>query len=425
MKYAVLTFGCRVNQAESFGFDGELRGCGAEPSPAEVADLVLVNTCTVTAAADQRARRAIRHIARVNPSARIVVTGCYATRRPTDLQQLAGVTRLVRNAEKGRLLASIGADFGLTASGPCGDGKNGYGFLAHPGDYGRTAHFLRVQTGCDEQCAYCVIPSTRGPSRSRPLARILAEADRATDAGYQEVVLTGVHLGSYGRDLVPRQSLVDLLRALDGRGRDVLYRISAIEPMDLTPAVIDVVVESGRFAPHVHLPLQHASDRMLRAMRRHYSLDDYRRLVATIRHRLPDAAIGTDLIVGFPGETDSDFGTSMDFLGDSPLTSVHVFPYSDRPGTAAADMQPKVPGAAVRARAEALRQRASELSRRFRRSQVGRVRRGLTIEDGSLVLTDNYLKVRVPPGHRRNECVQVRILAAAETLRGTVVDGRR
>ena len=226
----------------------------------------------------------------------------------------------------------------------------------------------------------------------------MAEVDRAAEAGFKEIVLTGVHLGAYGRDLEPARSLADLLRALADHGGDASYRLSSLEPMDCTPAIVDLVATSRRFAPHFHLPLQHASDRMLRAMRRPYSLASYRRLVDTIRGRLPDAAIGTDVIVGFPGETESDFAQCLDLLEDSPLTSAHVFCYSDRPGTAAAGMTPKVHGETVKARAAALRGRARELARRFQLSQVGRVRRGLTLADGTLVVTDNYLKVRMPPG---------------------------
>jgi threonylcarbamoyladenosine tRNA methylthiotransferase MtaB len=425
LKFAIVTFGCRVNQAESLGLEGDLRGFGGEPSHAEAADLVLVNTCTVTAAADQGARQAIRRIARANPAAKIVVTGCYATRRPVELQGLPGVSRLVRNEEKGRLGSVLGSELGPATAARLSGGDDGCALALRPGVQGRTVCFLWAQTGCGEACAYCVIPSTRGPSRSRPIDEIAAEAWRASRSGFKELILTGVHLGSYGRDLAPARSLADLLRTLDGNGGDALYRVSSIEPMDCTPAIVDLVARSGRFAPHFHLPLQHASDRMLRAMRRPYSVSSYRHLVDSIRRRLPDAAIGTDLIVGFPGETERDFRQCLNLLDDSPLTSVHVFPYSDRPGTAAAAMTPKVHGEVIRRRADTLRERARAAARRFKDSQVGRVRRGLTLEDGSLVLTDNYLKVRIPPGQARNEWVRVKILTAGETTTGTVLkDGQ-
>jgi threonylcarbamoyladenosine tRNA methylthiotransferase MtaB len=416
--YAILTFGCRVNQADSFGFERDLRSRGARAGSAEQADLVVVNTCSVTATADQGARQAIRRIARVNPTARIVVTGCYATRRPGDLGNLPGVVRIVANGDKDRLLAAVGPGPGLATDGVAADG--GCGQALSPGVLGRTVYPLKVQTGCDERCSYCVIPVTRGRSRSRRLPEITAEIESAARSGFKELILTGVHLGSYGRDLRPGESLAGLLGALDRRGGDIRFRLSSIEPMDCTPEVIDVIAASGRFAPHVHLPLQHASDRMLRAMRRPYTADFVRRLIDEVHERLPDAAVGADLMVGFPGEADHDFQKSVMLLEQSCLAYAHVFPYSDRPGTAAAAMTPKVHGETVRVRAEALRERSRALTRRFEASQVGRLRRGLTLEDGTLALTDNYLKVRIPRGHARNEWVDVRILTAENTMTGTV-----
>ena len=424
MTYAIVTFGCRVNQAESFGLDGDLRAFGGEAVGASRADLVIVNTCSVTAAAEQGARQAIRRIARDNPSAKIVVTGCYATRQPADLCGLTAITRLVPNCDKFRLVETVRTELTMPLDARPGGGDDAGGPAIGPGVLGRTVYLLRVQTGCDEACSYCAIPATRGPSRSRPLSAVVSEADRAAKAGFKELMLTGVHLGAYGRDLEPARSLADLLRALGDHGGDASYRLSSIEPMDCTPAIVDLVATSGRFAPHFHLPLQHASDRMLRAMRRPCSLASFRRLADTIRGRLPDAAIGTDLIVGFPGEAESDFAQCLDLMENAPLTSAHVFCYSDRPGTAAAGMTPKVHGETVKERAAALRGRARELARRFQLSQVGRVRRGLTLADGTLVLTDNYLKVRVPPGVARNERVQVRLLGAGDPMTGEVVARR-
>ena len=233
------------------------------------------------------------------------------------------------------------------------------------------------------------------------------------------VVLTGVHLGSYGRDIdtdAP-SSLTTLLVALDRHPSDVTFRISSLEPMDCSPEVVDLVASSGRFAPHLHLPLQHASDAMLRRMRRPYSLDLYRRVVDRIRNRLPHAAIGSDLIAGFPGEREEDADRTLDYLSGSPLTYLHVFPYSPRSGTEASRLSGRVPGPQVRDRARALRAVGAELSRRFREAQVGTVRPGLTLEGGTVVLTDTYLKVAVAPGRAGNERVRVRI-TSAEPLAG-------
>jgi threonylcarbamoyladenosine tRNA methylthiotransferase MtaB len=423
MKYSVITFGCRVNQADSLGFEEELRAAGAEAAAPEDADLVVVNTCSVTASADQGARQTIRRVARANPHARIVVTGCYATRRPEEVASLPNVLRVVPNDDKPRLLELVRSarlQPGQTTAERFGDGEGSCGSAIEPGVAGRTAFTLRVQTGCAEPCAYCIIPATRGLPRSVTPAAVLKEVERVAAAGFKEIALTGVHLGSYGRDLTPASSLIELLRALD-RCPGLLFRISSLEPMDCSREVIELVATSERFAPHFHLPFQHASDRLLARMRRPYTIGYYSDLVDDIRARIPAASIGSDVIVGFPGECDDDFDVLASYLERSPLTHVHVFPYSDRPGTEATAMDEKVPGAVVRERGRRIREIGHRLTAAFRDAQVGTIRRGLTLEDGSLVVTDNYLKVRIPPGHVRNEWVRVKVTSAGETLQGAVV----
>ena len=423
LRYAVLTFGCRVNQADSFALERQLRAAGGQAAPAEAAELVVVNSCSVTATADQGTRQAIRRVARVNPAARIVATGCYATRDAAAVAALPGVVAVVPNDDKEALAERLLTLAGPTTAERFGGGDGACGAMLPPGAAGRTTYTLRVQTGCDERCSYCIIPSTRGRGRSVPLARVLDEVDRAAGAGYRELALTGVHLGSYGRDLTPPASLLDLLAALDRHPSAVLVRLSSLEPMDCTPAIVDLVTTSPRFAPHFHLPLQHASDAMLRAMRRPYTLDDYRRVVSGIRARMPHAAIGSDLIVGFPGETEDDFEATLAYLEGSPLTSLHVFPYSDRPGTDASGRRGKVHGSRVRERARAVREAGAALAGRFRRAQVGTLRPGLTLTEGTgaVALTDNYLKVRIPSGHPENARVTVRITSAGDTVDGLVI----
>ena len=423
MKYAVITFGCRVNQADSLGFEEELRAAGGEAVSPGAADLVLVNTCSVTATSDQGARQTIRRVARDNPSARIVVTGCYATRRKEEVAALPNVARVVTNDDKPRLIRLLRAD--ATTADRFGDGEGSCGAAIEPGVAGRTAYTLRVQTGCAEPCAYCVIPTTRGRPRSVPIDEVVAEVERIANAGFKEIALTGVHLGSYGCDLTPRSSLFALLEAL-AQVRlkadttptgcsvrlqpDPLFRISSLEPMDCTLEIVDLVATSGSFAPHFHLPLQHASNRVLAAMRRPYTIDYYSSLVDEIRARIPRASIGSDIIVGFPGETDDDFDELATYLDRSPLTHIHVFPYSDRPGTAATAMRPKVAGAVIRERARRVREIGQRLALRFRESQIGTVHSALTLADGSVAVTGNYLKVRIPQGRARNEWVKLRIV---------------
>jgi threonylcarbamoyladenosine tRNA methylthiotransferase MtaB len=458
VKYSVITFGCRVNQADSLGIEEELRASGAACTAPEAADLVIVNTCSVTASADQGARQTIRRVARANPAARIVVTGCYATRRPDELAALPNVTQIIGNDEKPHavplilrqaqderipipLVLSLSKDEPTTAH-RFGDGDGSCGAAIEPGVAGRTAFTLRVQTGCAQPCSYCIIPTTRGAPCSVPVDHVLREVARVTAAGFKEVALTGVHLGSYGRDLDSPSSLVELLRALDtvrlparrssahdarsGGGKPdttygVLFRISSLEPMDCSAEIVDLVAGSVRFAPHFHLPLQHASHRVLAAMRRPYTIAQYSALVNDIRAKMPAASIGSDIIVGFPGETDDDFEQLAAYLERAPLTHLHVFPYSDRPGTAASAMGEKVPGTVVRARARRVREIGRRLTEQFHESQIGTTHRALTLEDGSLAVTGNYLKVRIPPGRTRNEWVRVVVTETRETIRGNLV----
>jgi len=408
MKYAIVTFGCRVNQADSLSIEDELRRRGSVAAAPEDADLIVVNTCSVTAAADQGARQTIRRVARVNPDVRVVVTGCYATRRPDELAELPNVVRVISNDGKESLVTQLEAAGELTtaerfngADGPCG--------TLEPGVAGRTALTLRVQTGCDEECSYCIIPTTRGKGRSRPIGEVLRDVRRAADAGYREIAITGVHLGSYGRDLNDGTDLTRLVRELGAWGGDVLFRISSLEPMDCTPALLDIAAQSPRIAPHFHLPLQHGSDAVLRAMRRPYTSGYFRGVVEAIHARLPNAAIGTDVIVGFPGETDVDFEATARMLDTLPIGYAHVFPYSDRPGTAAAGLTSKIGGSVIRDRARALREIVACKSEQFRRHQVGRTLKALTVDDGTSVVTGNYLKVRIRDSQPRNSWVMVRV----------------
>jgi threonylcarbamoyladenosine tRNA methylthiotransferase MtaB len=416
VKYSIVTFGCRVNQADSFHIEEQLIAAGGTAAAMQEADLVVVNTCSVTGAADQGTRQLVRKIARENSGARIVVTGCYATRRPDEVAGLPGVVQIVPNERKEQLTHEIG----LTTAERFGDGDGPCGAAIAPGLAGRTAYTLRVQTGCDEACSYCVIPSTRGRGRSKRTHDVLTEIERVRQAGYREIVLTGVHLGSYGRDFADGSSLLGLLELVQRYALDVRVRISSLEPMDCSDEIIDLVGAFPCFAPHFHLPLQHASDRILVAMRRPYTLAYYRRLVERIRSEMPHASIGSDVIVGFPGETDDDFARLESYLASSPLTHLHVFPYSDRPGTEAALHPSKVHGGVVRERAGVLRSIGHELNRHFHRSQNGTVRPGLTIEDGSMVVTDNYLKVKIPQGLLRNEWVKVNVTVDGDRLTGTL-----
>ena len=425
MKYAIVTFGCRVNQADSLVIEDELRARGASAASAQDADVVIVNTCSVTASADQGARQTIRRITRDNPNVRIVVTGCYATRRPSEIAGLPNVVDIVPNDRKERLAAEIADDFNLTTAQRFGDGDGSCGATLEPGVAGRTALTLRVQTGCDERCSYCIIPRTRGTGRSRPLGAVLGDIRKAVSAGYKEVAITGVHLGSYGRDLFDGTTLETLVRALAAWPDDVLFRISSLEPMDCSDEIVDLLAASPRLAPHLHLPLQHGSDEMLRVMQRPYTSAFYRRVVERVRERIPHAAIGSDIIVGFPGEKPAHVDHLLVLLEQLPITHVHVFPYSDRPGTVASGLTPKVAGGEIRARAAAVRAAGQRLTHAFHQAQIGGIRRALTVDDGSHVVTDNYLKLRIDAGRSRNEWVQVRVCGVPGALGAVVASDAR
>ncbi len=431
MRFAILTFGCRTNQADSFALDRDLRGQGGLEASVESADVVVVNTCAVTAAAEQAARQAIRRVARLNPSARIVATGCYATRAPADVARLP-VAHVVPNDEKPAALTGLSP----CSAGPAApretrpaksavaqDVTRARAPMPGPGTHGRTLHLLRVQTGCNERCTYCIVPAARGSSRSLSLDDAVGDVQAAAGAGFRQTTITGVHLGCYGRDLFPPVTLAGLVRRLRAGTTGMLFRLSAIEPMDFDDDLLGTVADRGCVAPHFHLPLQHASDRVLEAMGRPYTLDRYRALVDRLLRLLPGVAIGTDVIVGFPGETDADFERCERYLTMSGLAYVHVFPFSPRPGTPASRFDGRPPGDMVRQRIHRLRAIGSDISRQFRSRWVGSVVEGLTLEDGTLVLTDNYLRVKIPPGLQRNERVKVRIVSDGEPMTGIVEPG--
>lgn len=402
MKYSIITFGCRVNQADSFRIEEQLRRRGAVDAAPEHADLVVVNTCSVTASADQGARQTIRRIVRTNPNVQVVVTGCYATRRPDEVRELPNVVRIVANDEKHSLVELTTAERFDGDDGPCG-------LSLQPGVAGRTALILRVQTGCNERCSYCIIPTTRGTGRSRAIRDVLDDVSRAIDAGYREIAVTGVHLGSYGRDLGDGTTLTRLVRALAERRDEVVFRISSLEPMDCTPEIVDIAAQSERIAAHFHLPLQHGSNAVLAAMRRPYTADYYCRLVERIHGCMPHASIGTDLIAGFPGETGDDFQKTVSVVESLPLTYLHVFPYSDRPGTVASRLTNKVGGDVIRDRCRILRDLGAAKARAFRASQAGSTVQALVVDDGWSAVTGNYLKVRLDRQHPRNTWVKVTI----------------
>jgi len=412
-------FGCRATQADGAAIERQFReqGCVAAGDPAS-AEVIVLNTCTVTAAADAQARDAIRKIHAANPATRIIVTGCYAQRAPEELASLPGVTFVVGNSHKPqipRLLHSIAtapASPQIEAPIPYHTAPvlNGDIFaqsevLVAPvlgGEGNHTRPTLKIQDGCDLRCSFCVIPFVRGKSRSLPVATVLSEIQRLADSGFREIVLSGINLGTYGRDLSPRVEFFDLLRRILADTSVERLRVSSIEPLDVTKDLVDLIASSDRIAPHFHVPLQSASDRILAAMHRWYRAEHYSRRVELIREQLPHAAIGADVIAGFPGETEADHESTLRFIEERPFTYLHVFSYSARPGTKAASLAGRIPGHVIKRRARELRALGDAKSEEFRRSQIGRTLRVLTLrrdpnDDPSRTsaLSGNYLSVVV------------------------------
>ena len=376
--FYVENFGCRATQADGAAVERQFRERGLMRADRVAdAEVVVLNTCTVTASADRDARAAIRRVRRENPGCQIVVTGCYAQRAPEEIAALPGVSQVIGNSHKHRLAETVlpkafvplnslsGSQRPAACPEPKGEGTTDQPpihvsdifahteLLAAPvfdAANERTRPNLKVQDGCDNRCSFCVIPSVRGQSRSLPLARVLDEVNTLVAAGYREVVISGINLGRWGRDLAPAPPIFeDLVRAILDRTALERLRISSVEPMDWSDELIQLMADSPRVAKHAHVPMQSGSDRVLRAMHRKYRPWHYREKIEKIRAALPTAAIGADVMVGFPGETDADFEATRRMVEELPLTYLHVFTYSSRPGTAAATMRNQVPANVARA----------------------------------------------------------------------------
>lgn len=419
--FFVANFGCRASQSEGGAIEQELLdGAALRSDSPYAADVVVVNTCTVTEEADREARQMIRRIAARNPEARVIVTGCYAQRAPEELAALPHVSHVVGNSHKpmvGSLALKI-LDPEFEPAEPQGRAEIFCSSIfledelksqAHLGTGGRTRAIVKVQDGCNANCSFCIIPSVRGRSRSLDPAMVVSEIEALVDRGYKEVVLSGIHLGTYGRDLDSRTSLFELagriLAAVPALER---LRLSSIEPLEVTPEIVNLVATHPRMAHHFHIPLQSGSRRVLREMRRPYPPEYYSNLVHTIREKLTDASIGADVMVGFPGETDEEFMETFRLIQDAPLTYLHVFPYSARPGTPAMGLDSQVPSRVARFRAKALRTLIASKNLEFRQSIVGHTAEVLVLQPGE-ALSANFVRVRVPESLPVNAWTPVRI----------------
>jgi len=442
--FYVENFGCRATQADGAAIERQFEERGlARAATSAQSEIVVLNTCTVTATADQDARAAIRRIRRENPGCQIVVTGCYAQRAPAEVAALPGVTRVIGNSHKRQLaeivapsrrhdaLGSVVAQPGFVPLSTLTSDQRSEihvsdifahtELLAAPVFDGagpesnneRTRPNLKVQDGCDNRCSFCVIPYVRGQSRSLPLEEIVDEVSALVKSGYREVVISGINLGRWGRDFDKPLRFETVVREILDRTNLEKLRISSVEPMDWSDELIDMMAHSSRIAKHAHVPLQSGSDRVLRGMHRKYRPWHYREKLEKIHAAMPMAAIGADVMVGFPGESEADFEETRRLIEELPFTYLHVFTYSSRPGTPAADLPDQVPVQIARGRNRILRDLAAEKKLAFMRGFVGKIVDAITLNvfDGKSTeaLTDNYLKVRLWGQHEANQWVKARV----------------
>lgn len=396
---AITTLGCKINQFESAAMSETLGKAGftivSFDSPA---DIYVINTCTVTSRTDAESRRLIRRASRQNPLAKIVVTGCYAQVAFEELQGMAGVNLILGNSEKSGIAAMLKdlgdgqtvmvSDISREQASP---GTRLESFAEH------TRAFLQIQNGCDAFCSYCIVPYARGRSRSVPLDEALAGFATFAGQGYQEVVLTGIHLGAYGLDLTPPLSLLEVLIAAENQDLVKRIRIGSVEPTEVSESLIAFMAGSTAVCHHLHIPLQSGHDRILAAMNRNYSVKLFRDLMDKLTTALPRICVGTDIITGFPGETDAEFEEGYRFLESLPLAYFHVFPFSPRAGTPAATMQDQVHSSVVKERAKVLRKLSEEKKKTYYRSFIGNTLQVLVQnrEAGGLLkgLARNYIPV--------------------------------
>jgi len=436
--YHLQNFGCRATQADGAAIERQLLERGLlRADGASEAEVVVLNTCTVTASADQDARAAIRRIHRENPGAQILVTGCYAQRAPEELTAIPGVSLVIGNSHKHLLADYVGPfeesgylthpqSWDAERTDRTGNGVNNFVPLAQVGartesnvivgdifahteltaapvfdgdSFEKTRPNLKVQDGCNNRCSFCIIPYVRGRSRSLKLDEVICEVDALVASGYREIVLSGINLGRWGCELSPRSNFAAMLGAILKRTAIEKLRVSSVEPMDWTNELIELVASSPRICKHAHVPLQSGSDKILRKMHRKYRPWHYADRIERIRRAMPDAAIGADVMVGFPGETGDDFEQTRALIDLLPFTYLHVFTYSSRPGTPSAAMPDQVPVQVARERNRILRELAAQKKRAFMESFVGREVEAITLThfDGEYTeaLTDNYLKLRV------------------------------
>ncbi len=414
----VQSFGCRASQADGAAIEASLEDQGFEAvRDAGSADLIVLNTCTVTRSADIDTRRILRGLERDHPHAQVLVTGCYAQRAPGEVARFQNVRWVVGNSHKTQIAALVSQPSEQYHSQiHAGEIAKGSAFEAAPVRgirQDRTRPNLKVQDGCSNRCSFCIIPSVRGRSRSATLPSIVEQV-RTLAENYCEIVLSGINLGRWGRDLPGNMRFPALLRSLLSETAVRRLRISSVEPMDWSAELLELVAGEERIAKHVHMPLQSGSDAVLKRMYRKYRTRHYASRLELARALMPDAAIGADVMTGFPGETDEEFYESVRFIEEHPFTYLHVFTYSERPGTLAAEQGAAVPMQVRHERTRTLRDVSARKNLAFRRRMVGRKLSAVTLEQRGSALTTNFLKVNLAWNREPNRILDVEIGGTSE-----------
>lgn len=374
-KIGLTTLGCKVNQCDSAALIQNLQSVNFTLVPfSSFADFYIINTCTVTAFADFQARQLVRRALHTNPEARVIVTGCYAQTQPGELADIDGITCIVGNDQKHLIPELLRNPARYSQRILVRDifQQNQLPAASASGLAGRTRAFFKIQDGCDAFCSYCIVPFARGKSRSLPVRDVLSGIQDFVRQGYLEIVLTGIHLGQYGHDLQPRMELTEMLKTLLSQNPKVRFRLSSIEPNEISEKLIDLFREHEHLCPHLHIPLQSGDDSVLERMKRHYDSAFYRALIEKVAQTVADIAIGVDVMVGFPGEGEKEFVHTLNLLSDLPAAYLHIFPYSERPGTAALTLQPKVPQKTKKERAAILRELSAKKRETFSREFIGK-----------------------------------------------------
>jgi threonylcarbamoyladenosine tRNA methylthiotransferase MtaB len=431
-KFFITTLGCKVNQAESEAIAQDLLSSDwSATTDGDQAEVCIVNTCTVTQKASMQSRQAIRRAIRANPGARVIVTGCYAQTAPQEINRIDGVDYLVGHDRKMSISRLIHPKENQAPGSPLSSFNDfptsrQFDLMPTATTTARTRPFLKIQDGCDAFCTYCIVPYARGRSRSMPADNVLQSIQQLAGAEYREVVLTGIHLGAYGRDLSPAVNLADLLRRILALDLIDRVRLSSIEPLELTPEIIQLVAGSDKLCRHFHIPLQSGDDRILQKMGRPYSRQVFHDLIIKIKHLMPDAAIGADALIGFPGENEAAFENTYNLIKALPVSYLHVFPFSARSGTPAAEYADKIPPDIIKDRCERMRRLGQAKRGRFYRGFVGKTLPVLieTKRDGASGLlkgvSSNYLPVLMDgEGELKNKIVDV----AIEKLEGNKLFG--